>query len=140
MYGNGAVGLAKLRRDGFASMQARFPGASLTTRPLRFKGNRLFVNANTAGADLTVECLDQANQPIAPFTRANCRPFQGNVTCAEIRWDGGDLGDLAGQPVKLRFHLDRGDLYAFWVTDSPTGASHGYLAAGGPGLDANIDQ
>ena len=139
-YCNGAVGLAKLRRDGFVSMQARYPGASLTTRSLVFSGDRLFVNANTAGAELTVECLDEGNQTIPPFERQHCRGFRGNSTCAEIGWEGADsFAVLRGRRVKLRFQLDRGDLYAFWITDSPRGASHGYLAAGGPGLSGSRD-
>ena len=141
MYGNGAVGLAKLRRDGFVSMQARHAGASLTTRPLLFSGERLFVNASTSGAELTVECLDEGSQPIASFTKQQCRPFRGNSTCAEICWDGvNSLAVLRGKKVKLRFHLDRGDLYSFWITDSKRGASHGYLAAGGPGLIKSRDE
>lgn len=141
MYANGATGLATLRRDGFVSMQARHTGAILITRPLTFNGDRLFVNAGTAGADLTVECLDEKHQPIAPFTRTQCRGFRGNSTCAEIRWDGVEsLAALRGRPVRLRFQLDRGDLYSFWITDSPRGASHGYLAAGGPGLSGPRDE
>ena len=140
MYANGAVGLAKMRRDGFVSMQARFPGAMLTTRPLLFSGARLFVNACTAGTDLTVECLAEDGRAIEPFSSRNCLPFQGNSTCAEMRWKGADsLAALAGQPVRLRFQMDRGDLYSFWVTDSPKGASRGYLAAGGPGLAGGRD-
>ena len=38
---------------------------------------------------------------------------------------------LADKPVKFRFHLRNGCLYAFWVSPSPAGASHGYVAAGG---------
>ena len=133
MYANGAVGLAKLRRDGFASLQARFPGATMTTRPLLFSGDRLFVNVNTAGAPLMIECLGEDNLPLPGFAKEDCEPYCGNTTCAEIRWRGGvSLGRLAGRPVRFRFHLDRGDLYAFWVTDSPHGESHGYRGAGGP--------
>ncbi len=134
MYANGAVGLAKLRRDGFASLQARFPGATVTTRPLTFSGNRLFVNADTAGATLAVECLGEDNRALPGFGKDNCDPYCGNATCAEIRWRGdAALGRLAGRPVRFRFHLDRGDLYAFWVTDSPQGESGGPRGAGGPG-------
>lgn len=141
MYGNGATGLAKLRRDGFAAMQAKHPGANLTTRPLRFQGDRLFVNANTVGAELRVEVLGTDNKPLAQLGKAECRPFVGNSTCAEIRWEGeAGLAPWRGQPVKLRFHLDRGELYSFWVTDSPRGASHGYMAAGGPGFSGSRDE
>ena len=44
-----APGLALLRRDGFASMDAGPDEASLTTRVVRFNGKHLFVNA-AAGA------------------------------------------------------------------------------------------
>lgn len=133
MYGNGAVGLAKLRRDGFVSMSARFPGARLTTRPVHFSGGHLFVNANTAGAELKVECLDETGQVIPAFSREQCRAFIGNTTGAEIRWSAADLHALANRPIRFRFQMDRGDLFAFWVSRDGTGVSGGYPAAGGPG-------
>lgn len=129
-YANGATGLAKLRRDGFVSMQARFPKATLTTRPLMFSGDRLFVNANTAGATLSVECLGEDNKVIESFSMNDFVPYCGNSTCVEIGWKSKGIGALAGKPVKLRFHMDKGDLYSFWVTDSPNGDSHGYSGAG----------
>jgi hypothetical protein len=140
-YANGAVGLAKLRRDGFASLQARHAGAQATTRLVTFQGCHLFVNANTAGTELRVECLDERNEVLPGCTAALCRGFRGNATAAEVGWqDEQALAALRGRPVKFRFHLDRGELYAFWVTDSPRGASHGYLAAGGPGLAGSRDE
>jgi hypothetical protein len=140
MYANGAVGLAKLRRDGFASMQARIAGAYLLTRPLIFAGDRLFVNANTAGAELRVEAIDDSGEPFAPYTLENCVPFIGNSTCAGIHWqNSNDLAALRNHPVRFRFSMDRGELYAFWVTDSPTGASHGYVGGGGPGFTGPKD-
>jgi hypothetical protein len=55
-------------------------------------------------------------------------------------WSGAaDLAKVSGEPVRFRFHLTRGRLYAFWVTSSPDGASHGYVAAGGPGFSTIID-
>lgn len=138
-YANGAVGLAKLRRDGFASMQARFKNSTLVTRPVKFSGSRLFVNANTVGDNLRVEVQDQDFKPINGFTFADCLGFLGNSTCVEIRWKDADLASLSGKPVRFKFEMDRGEIYSFWVTSSATGASNGYLAAGGPGLPGNID-
>ncbi len=37
------------------------------------------------------------------------------------------------------FYLTNGELYAFWVSPEETGASHGYVAAGGPGLTGPTD-
>ena len=38
-----------------------------------------------------------------------------------------------------RFTLRRGRLYAFWVSPERSGASHGYVAAGGPGFTGPTD-
>jgi hypothetical protein len=65
---------------------------------------------------------------------------RGNHTCREVRWQGaGDLAALAGRPVRFRFALTQGQLYAFWVSPEASGASHGYVAAGGPGLTGPTD-
>ncbi len=131
-YANGAVGLAKLRRDGFASMEARYPGATLLTRPLRFSSGRcFFVNANTAGAELRVEIADPDGRVLPGFETENCIPYIGNSTRARIRWHNHEtLEALQKRPVRFRFRLDRGNLYAFWVSPTSEGESCGYPAAG----------
>ena len=144
------TGLATLRRDGFASMDW-LPGGgvmrgpvggvaagTLTTRPLRFTGSHLFVNADVSG-ELRVEVLDRAGTVIAPFTSAACVPVSGNATKIDVKWNGADLKALAGRDVRFRFSLTRGRLYAFWVSPWPTGESRGYPAAGGPGFRGPLD-
>lgn len=42
-------------------------------------------------------------------------------------------------PVKFRFHLKKSRLFAFWVSPEKSGASHGYVAAGGPGFTGLVD-
>jgi len=136
----GSTGLATLRRDGFASMDAATEPGTLTTRPLRFKGKHLFVNLNAPEGELRVEVLDEQGQPIAPLDREHCRPVRGNSTRQAVAWEGAqDLAAVAGKPVRLRFHLTRGSLYAFWVTPDAAGASYGYVAGGGPGLPGPMD-
>ncbi len=145
------TGLATLRRDGFASMdwlpgeggvlRGRLSDAatgSLTTRPVRFTGKHLFVNADLPG-ELRVELLDRDGQPIAPFTSASCAPVSGNATKAAVRWNGADLAAVAGRDVRFRFTITKGRLYAFWVSPRPSGESRGYPAAGGPGFSGPLD-
>ena len=75
-----------------------------------------------------------------PFGRAQCVPLRGDRTLQQVRWrTADDLSSLAGRPVKFRFHLTDGKLYAFWVSPERSGASHGYVAAGGPGFTGPID-
>ena len=142
-YGNGAVGLAKLRRDGFASMRTMFSSSRFKgitqTRKLRFTGGRLFVNAETAGSKLTVQVIDEQGQPLPGLTHDDCLGFVGNSTCTPILWREKNLAGLGAQKVRLQFRMDRGDLYSFWITDDANGKSGGYIAAGGPGLTGSRD-
>lgn len=140
MYGNGAVGLAKLRRDGFASLQARIPDAAVRTRLVRFKGKHLFVNANTAGSELRARVLGEDGEPMDGFEFEDCQPFIGNSTSHELQWsEGRTLEKFRDQPVRLQFKMSQGDLFAFWVSPSPDGQSGGYVGAGGPGLRQERD-
>jgi len=135
-----STGLATLRRDGFASMDAAADEETLTTRPVLFKGKHLFVNVAAGQGQLRAEILDEAGQVIEPFTKANCEPLSVDKTLAEVRWKGAeDLAAVANKPVRFRFHLRNGSLYAFWVSPERSGASHGYVAAGGPGFSGPTD-
>lgn len=134
------TGLAFLRRDGFASLEAGAQEGTLTTRPLRFSGKHLFVNLAAAQGELRAEVLDRKGEPIAPFTLDNCQPVRADKTLAPVVWKGAaDLSQFSGQPVRLRFHLRNAALYSFWITPDASGASHGYVAAGGPGFTGPTD-
>ena len=120
-------------------MTARFGAESIegivTTRPLSFTGRHLFVNADCRRGELRAEVLDASGHVVVGFSRADSLPFRGDSTCAPMAWTNGtDLSRLSGAPVRLRFCLTGGHLYAFWVAGSLSGASGGYSAMGGPGL------
>lgn len=138
--GVSAMGLARLRRDGFVSVDAGSETGTLTTRRLRFSGKHLFVNLDAPKGELAVEVLDAGGRPIAPFTAANCAPVSGNATLLPVQWrNATDLSTLSGRDVRLRFHLRQGQLYSFWVSPDESGASYGYVAAGGPGFTGPTD-
>ena len=140
MYANGSTGIAKLRRDGFASMDAGSRGGTLTTRPVTFDGRHLFVNVDCPGGEFRAEVLDEAGDVIAPFRAENCQAVSVDGTRVAVRWkEEADLSELRGRPVRFRFHLENGALYSFWVSPDDSGASHGYVAAGGPGFDGARD-
>lgn len=147
-----STGLAYLRRDGFASMdwlpgqmavrrRVEDPGGAgvLTTRPVRFGGRHLFVNADLQGGELRVEVLDLGGRVIAPLSRAACGPVTGDGTRHRVQWPGASLERVAGQPVRFRFVMTRGRLFSFWVSPWPSGESRGFPAAGGPEFSGPID-
>jgi len=139
--GRCATSLATLRRDGFASMDAGGSAGGLTTRLLEFSGNHLFVNVAAPQGSLRAEVLDEKGSVIAPFTAENCQALEHvDGTRIELSWRGAtDLSALAHRAVKLRFTLTQGALYSFWMSPGSSGASHGYVAAGGPGLTGATD-
>ena len=147
--GTCSTGLAMLRRDGFASLTDEWPegvprrmgspSGVLTTRPLRFSGKHLFVNAAVAGA-LRVELLEPSGRVIEPYSAGRAVPVSGDSTRHEVQWNGrATVESLAGQPVRFRFHVSRAHLYAFWVSASRNGHSGGYVAAGGPQFQSAKD-
>jgi hypothetical protein len=136
----GTTGLATLRRDGFASMDAGAGSQTLTTRPITFRGKHLFVNVDCPDGSLDVEILDEGGEPIAPYTLANASSLSTDKTLVLVKWNGAaDLSALAGRTVRFRFQLKKGRLYSFWVSPDPAGASRGYVAAGGPGFTTQRD-
>ena len=146
-----STGLATLRRDGFASLSDRrepgtiarvWPGraAEVITRPVRFSGRFLFVNAEVGG-QLRAEVLGQDGKVIPGLALADCEPIRTSATRLPVRWRGrASLEAAAGAAVRFRFVLDDARLFAFWASPSPRGESRGYVAAGGPGFTGSTDR
>lgn len=128
-----STGLATLRRDGFVSMHTDGEG-TLTTEKIVFDGRYFFLNAEAK--QVQVELLDENGKPIAGFTKGECDgKTELNSTKCEITWGGGkNVESLAGKPVRVKFYVKEGDVYAFWVSPWSSGESRGYTGGGGPGL------
>ena len=140
MYAGGGTGLATLRRDGFASMDAEGERGFLTTRAVIFNGKYLFVNCDARDGELRVDVLGEDGKVLAPFEIKNCLPIRTNGTCQRVSWKGVEnLGRLTNRPVSFRFHAANSKLFSFWVSPNKSGASNGYLAAGGPGFTGPTD-
>jgi hypothetical protein len=138
--GNCHTGLAIMRRDGFASMDAGEESGTLTTRPVKFKGKYLFVNVDNPNGQLRVEVLTKNKKPIQDLSIENCNPISRDSTIQQVIWNGGkDLSSVVGKPVRFKFRLKNGRLYSFWVSPDKSGASFGYVGAGGPGFTGPKD-
>ena len=111
------IGLAMLRLDGFASINASFDGGQLTTRPFALGGDELQVNVKADYGQLTVEMLDEEGNPMPGHTAQDCVAIAEDGVAVPVRWrDGRDLSALRGQPVRLRFALHNARLYAYWCS------------------------
>ena len=109
-----AIGLAKLRLDGFVSIDTGEAGGTLTTKPLTFAGAKLTLNANAQNGRVLVEVLDADGRPIAGYGKSDCDAFEGDSLRHTVTWKGkADLTRLEGKAVKLRFYLRQAKLYSF---------------------------
>jgi hypothetical protein len=114
---------------------------TLTTRVITSSGQHLFVNADAGRGELRAEVLDDRGAVIQPFSRENCVAVTADGTRQRITWkNGASLAALANRPVRLRFSLTYGRLYAFWISVDTAGRSGGYPAAGGPEFSGPIDR
>jgi len=140
MYRGASIGMATLRRDGFASMEAGQQPGMLQTKPVVFNGKHLFVNVDCPHGELRVEVLDENDRVLKQFAANVCKPIRADRTLCEVGWQSEkDVSSLTGKRVKFRFHLTNGKLYAFWVSPDKSGASYGYIGAGGLGYEGVID-
>ena len=119
-YWTGAPGSSvrryTLRLDGFVSVHAAEPGGELVTKPVRFTGRRLSLNASTSAAgSVQVELQDAAGRPLPGYALADSEPWFGDTADRAVRWRerGSDVSPLAGQVVRLRFVLSDADLYSY---------------------------
>ena len=116
-YEGGGIGLATIRVDGFASLAAGFDGGRVTTKPFIFDGSVLLLNAKANFfAGVRTEVIDEHDQPIPGYTLEESVPMNEDGVDYVVTWKNKkDVSELAGCPVKLRFHLTNAQLYSYQV-------------------------
>ncbi len=117
--GNAGIGLATLRKDGFASLDAGDRVGTITTKPLNGAQGPLRVNCSSReGGWLKVEVLSEDGKAVSGYGRDDCIPLTADATNVQVRW--GSVGELPadGSPKQLRFLLKDASLYSFAVDDA----------------------
>jgi hypothetical protein len=134
----GQIGLATLRLDGFCSLDATSEGF-IVTRPLKFRGSAMFVNAELGSVEtqapgphpawrhlftnsssgegyVRVEVEDELERPIQGYTASDCEPLRESGVNQRVSWGGiKDLSSLRGRAVRLRFVLANAKLFSFKI-------------------------
>ncbi|SVA68091.1 uncharacterized protein METZ01_LOCUS120945, partial [marine metagenome] len=109
----GALELAKLRLDGFVSMDASSTG-SIVTKPMELNGQEIFINAEAPDGEIRVAVVDpETMMPLTGYTTSNCYPVRGDQISGKVSWPAGPLS--VERPVKLLFELSNARLYSFWL-------------------------
>lgn len=106
----GAICLAVLRRDGFISIDAAEREGILVTKSFTLTGSRLFINVDASEGQLLVEVLNREGKVMAAS-----KSLTGDQPRAEAIWEKGDIANMKGEEVSLRFRLRKAHLYSFWL-------------------------
>jgi|GEM_PF-789661 len=116
-WGPLAIGLARLRRDGFVSLDAAEQTATLTTRPMTFTGSRLFINAQVlADGFVKAAVLTRRLQPLADYTLDDSLALTEDTTSGRMLWKvKKQLLPPGDDHLCLRFQLKNARLYSFWI-------------------------
>jgi len=105
-------------RNRFASVAAGAGGGTVTTRPLRFSGRRLYLNYSTsAGGSVSCELLKPDGTPIPGFTGTDFQPLYGDELDAPVMWKGRNIADAEVNPLRIRFILRDANVYALQTRD-----------------------
>jgi len=108
--------LAKLRPDGFVSMDADAAG-TIITKPFMWRGEDLYVNVDARWGTLYADILDAETNNVFPgfWVPAELpNPLKGDHLRAKFEWKP-DHNLVFDKPVRLRFYLHQAQLYSFWL-------------------------
>ena len=107
------IGLATLRKDGFASLDAGDVAGTVTTRLLNGARGALRVNADASRGELRVEVLDAKGRVLPGYGREDSVPITADGVNTVVKWrDHRALPD-ANQSLALRFVMRRASIYSF---------------------------
>ncbi len=113
---SGALSLAKLRPDGFVSIDGGECGTILT-KPFELKGEDIYINADATWGEIYAEIVDgETRKPHDGFWVPSERPapFTGDSTKAKLTWKHPHRL-VFDKPVRLKFYLRQARLYSFWL-------------------------
>ena len=108
-----SIGVVRLRKEGFVSIRAGATQSYVVTRPLRWPGGRLLINAAAESGSVQVRVTDLRRNTIQGFEHADCDAFRGNAVRHRVGWKRADVADLAGKVIRLEFRFRNADLFSF---------------------------
>lgn len=107
------IGMATLRRDGFASLDAGAEEGVVTTKKLKNVHGIFRVNTNATKGWLKVEILDADGKVLPGFDRKDCDPIKADNTDIQVTWQQQKEIPASIGDVYIRFILKNASLYSF---------------------------
>ena len=114
-----STGLARLRKDGFVSIDAEKEGTVLT-RNLKMTPYDILLNASAKNGRILAEAVTPMGDVIEGFSRDDCVPFTGDSLEHMVQWKHGrqpvSIIDTLWGGFCLKFYMEQAKLYSFTLT------------------------
>lgn len=102
----GMVGLARLRRDGWVSLDAGADGGTVITTPSAIASDTLHVNVDASRGELRASLIDSRGEPVPGCEGA----LTGDHLDGAISW----TGPAPATAARIRFELRDAKLFSYW--------------------------
>ena len=102
----GPICLAKLRLDGFVSLDAGDETGTVVTKPFLCEGDLLKINASARNGMVGVAVLDESGTQHQGYSRQDCALFDGDAIKHQVTWrEHSSLKELAGK-IEMSDHFN----------------------------------
>ncbi len=148
---NAAIGLATLRKDGFASLDAGQEVGCVTTKPLVNAAGPLRLNCDTDSGWVKAAVLDAAGNLIEGYGLEDCTAVRADGIDLTLTWGPRNHLPVVAGPLQIYFELQNASIYSFATEDSvlcgfesPTftpgalNGQDGWIAGSGTFIDAMV--
>ena len=107
---SGHIGIARLRPDGYVSLDGSFDGAYVVLAASRLEGRRLYLNAYARFGRITLDLQREDGSSLPGYSSL---PIEGDSLTHPVRFEK-DLSGLNDRPVRIRVNLTNARLYSLW--------------------------
>ncbi len=115
---NQALCLARLRADGFVSLDGGAAGGQMITKPVVLRGNGLHVNADASDGGIRVGIRNLDGATVEGFSETTCRQITTDTLGSIVSWESDpSLTELCGRPVRLVFQIRDAKLFSVWTEE-----------------------
>jgi hypothetical protein len=115
-FRNSRGSLAKMRLDGFVSINANQQLGYITTNTILCPGGDLYMNAKTDNGTIAVVVLNEFGNEIDGTRIYDSAIFDSDSIEHKVTWRNHvNLNHLKGKNIRLKFYLKSADLYSFTI-------------------------
>jgi len=113
-----ALCLARLRKDGFVSLDGGAAGGQMITKPVVLRGNSLHLNADAGAGEIRVGVQNIDGTTVEGFSESACRSIATDTLDGRVSWaNGPSLKETRGRPVQLVIRIRDAKLFSIWTED-----------------------